>query len=705
VPKLRFAGCRSRPLIGYLKALGLFRVVARQADGAATARWSDGAIEISSALDRDGLDAFLSDEYTPAPVVSPWNGGSGFHPKDKAAARALAEIERRTEARWDPLQGAIRASRAALARVGLTDKPQGSDKLVLLRELRATLDDDAVEWLDAAVVLAGDDPRFPPLLGSGGNDGRFDFGTNFAQAALRALCGDGDSAGWLRAALDRVPAPLLKMSTAHFERDASPVNSPLGEADALGNPWDLLLAVEGSLVLAAGVGRRHDESAPGNLVAPFTAAATAAGYGSATSGESGRAEVWLPLWHGWSSFPELEVLVREARAQVGRRQARSGLDFVRAAGALGVARGIDAFERFAILERAGQSSLAVAAGRVDVRARPAAEALQSLDAWLERVLRYGRGSATAGPRAAIQRLERAAFALADTATPTSACAFLERLGELESALAVSGATLSALGVRPPSGVPAEPWLRAANDGTPEFAVAVAIGSLHDQSPSRGRPAVRDYLHGTGVEASGRRSYDVRAAWSVARRAAPPAVLAAVHARRHLDAHRASERTLLAFDAGLSCDWPAISLLATGQLDDGRVLRLVRGLCLLDHRDAGRSAPREHEPVAGRPLPALELLALAWHGDAEAKLGARPGWAARLASGWAPSVLRDALLRLRLADHRPLLDGEDLERERLDARRLSAALLIRPRKRDMERMTRRLTEKAEEPANTANEGAE
>ena len=36
--------------------------------------------------------------------------------------------------------------------------------------LRAELDESALRWLDAAVVLAESDPKYPPLLGTGGND-------------------------------------------------------------------------------------------------------------------------------------------------------------------------------------------------------------------------------------------------------------------------------------------------------------------------------------------------------------------------------------------------------------------------------------------------------------------------------------------------------------------------------------------------------
>ena len=438
---LRLAGCRSRPLLSYLKALGVLRTVARQADPQARGRWAEGTFELRSTLHAAALESFYRTTYRPTPVVSPWNGGSGFFPKDNK--EGFAAIEGTDDKRLTPFREAIDAARSALALLGIANKPADErTKTALLQELRATLPDDALEWLDAAVVVVGMTPAYPPLLGSGGNDGRYDFANNYARAVAHALVlgpqsGAGEqAAGWLRAALWDRPARLEKnLSLGHFFRDASPSMSPLGEADSLGNPWDLVLGVEGTLLLTAGVARRHGAAIDPRLIAPFTVRASGAGYGSAVSGESGRAELWLPLWSGFAALPELEVVVREARAQVGRRTARTGLDFARAAGELGVARGIDAFERYAVLERAGQSSLAVPAGRVEVRSHPAVAALRTLDPWLERILRHGQGKCPAAQREAIVRLERATFAFAQTGDDRDGCSVLIALGGVESALA------------------------------------------------------------------------------------------------------------------------------------------------------------------------------------------------------------------------------------------------------------------------------
>jgi CRISPR-associated protein Csx17 len=694
VPEIRLTGCRSRPLIGYLKGLGVLGVTSRQADPSACGRWRSDVFELQSNLDSEGILRFLLDDYAPAPVVSPWNGGSGFHPNDRKDA--IEALEASSDERFESYRATIAAAHGALARLGIDDKPAKTEKLPLIRQLRRSLPDEALPWLDTAIVVTGEDVGYPPLLGSGGNDGRFDFSNNYAQAIVLCLLGHGNdnSAKSLSAALQGDSVPLQrKLSLGHFSRDASPTNSPLGESDSLGNPWDLILAVEGALLLAAGAARRHGASTRGALVAPFTARSTGAGYGSAV-GEEGRWELWLPLWSGWASHAEIATLVRESRAQVAsgsrHRQAATGLDFARAAGELGLARGIDAFERYAILERAGQSSLAVPAGRITVAPRPAAAALASIDQWLNRLLRFsGSDSCPRAARIAIRGLEERAFTLASRGDPEDAHGVLEGIGAAEHALARSARGALAAGLQPMRGVPAGPWVEAAHDGSPEFAVAVALASLHDRE--RRSPALRDYLHGT---VDGGTAFDEKRRHAVTG-GNPAQVLAQIHARRHLDASRdgsaAAGEPNLSFDFGTWCDLGAMQQFAAGNLDDERVLSLVRGLAVLDH---GRSAPVRRRQWGGLAAPTFDVLALAWARNLtnvdQPSLGPRPGWAARLAAGATAGVVRDALLRLRMARMPVIPSAADLLASPPPGPRLGAGLLVRLGPADTAALARKLT---------------
>ncbi|HLI31564.1 MAG TPA: type I-U CRISPR-associated protein Csx17 [Solirubrobacteraceae bacterium] len=720
MPELLLSGCDAVTLLGYLKALGVHRIASLQIDEDARGRWHEGAFELRVDADADRLESFLIEDYAPAPVVSPWNGGSGFHPKDRD--EELLKLEHSTEARFAAFRSAISCARHALEDLGLKDKPEKSEKPRLIRELRRRLPDDALAWLDAATVIIGDRVAYPPILGTGGNDGRFDFANNYAQCVVDCLISSSPerSRAQLSAALFGGAVDLQrKRSLGHLSRDASPNNSPYGMADSLGNPWDLILAVEGSLMLVAGAARRLGAAAGGALAAPFTVRPTAAGYGSAVDGESGRDELWLPLWSGWASRAELETLIRESRAMVGRgprrRQASSGLDYAIAAGSLGVASGITGFQRIALLERAGESGLAVPIGTVSVSERPAAaEAIQTIDRWLRDALRRTSDDHGRAARIAARRLERASFTLASRGGSDDACALLEAMGEAEHAHARSSSVIGAAGARPLGAAAAGAWIAAADDRSPEFAAACAIAAL--PAPRRGAPAVRDYLHGTASQPGGGTAFDAERRHLVSA-GSPTGLLAAIHARRlrclaaaikreegDASAPFAGEgtapgRQTAAHSAHrLACHISVARAMAAGALDERRVIRLLRGLALLDYRGA---VPAPTAKVAGSAaLPAYDILALVWMGnqlkflprESREMLGPRPDWAARLAAGAVHSVIAECILRLTMAGLAPIATARDFATLALsptEGRRLCAALLIPVRSSDVESIARQL----------------
>ena len=250
-------GCAPAPLASYLKAIGALRVVAGQADPAARGWWSGDRFVLSCGLDAESLVEFFLDRYRPTPAVSPWNRASGFYPKDQRAA--IERIERDSSPRLAHYREAITTGRAAVTAVaGLGAKEA---KVALVARCRASCPDEALEWMDAALVLSpdGQQLQYPPLLLSGGNDGRLDFSNNFMQRLCDVLpsLGDDDaghrerSAGWLRAALfgDGSP-PLRDAAVGMFNPGgAGGANAAAGFSGASRvNPWgDALAASSGSL--------------------------------------------------------------------------------------------------------------------------------------------------------------------------------------------------------------------------------------------------------------------------------------------------------------------------------------------------------------------------------------------------------------------------------------------------------------------------
>src|SRR5208337_45476 len=58
-------GCTCEPLINYLKALAILRLVNGQADASARACWRDGVFVLHSDLDESGLERFFFIDYEP----------------------------------------------------------------------------------------------------------------------------------------------------------------------------------------------------------------------------------------------------------------------------------------------------------------------------------------------------------------------------------------------------------------------------------------------------------------------------------------------------------------------------------------------------------------------------------------------------------------------------------------------------------------
>lgn len=334
--ELILPGVRTTPLGGYLAGLGLLSAVTRLLDGTATGCWRGRVFVLHSRFGTTGdLAGALAAGFEPEPVVSPWKQGSGFaaNGKSPAAEKALAWV--RDSA--DPRLGVLRAAVRAGDRVMDTARARGwrvdSHKTDVLHLCRNELPDRAVRWLDAAVALGGDgDPSFSRLLGTGGNVGRLDLSSTYLQSARDVLDRPRSSA-WLESLVDGRPrAGLPRTSLGQYE-PASAGNPE--ETTAVGNPWLFLLLIEGALLFATAVVRRHGaEYARAAL--PFQVRATPAGLESAAPGENVMGELWAPEWSAPCGVADVEQLLGEGRAEWRGRPAQSGLDFVRAVASLGV---------------------------------------------------------------------------------------------------------------------------------------------------------------------------------------------------------------------------------------------------------------------------------------------------------------------------------------------------------------------------------
>ena len=79
---IELKGCSPVPLAHYLKALGIMKIVSSQLDNNVTGFWKDESFHLVISSNKTELVDFFLEKYSPTPVVSPWNGGSGFSPSD-----------------------------------------------------------------------------------------------------------------------------------------------------------------------------------------------------------------------------------------------------------------------------------------------------------------------------------------------------------------------------------------------------------------------------------------------------------------------------------------------------------------------------------------------------------------------------------------------------------------------------------------------
>lgn len=695
-------GCQAEPLGSYLKALGVLRLVGEQLDAGATGAWFGEHFLLDSAADEEELVDFFAQQYRPTPLLSPWNGGSGFGEKDKASAATVAAIEASMDERLRPYQDALAVVRRLMASpTWATASNKKELKKEQVARCRNEFPDDAVAWIDATVVLTTEAPVFAPLFGTGGNDGRLEFSANFmanvlAATGLDKLRKGADRVRLLRSSLlGSDPGPLPDGSSGPYDPGAGGgVNSaPSGEARAMLNPWDYVLMFEGGLLFASGAARRLGTSA-GRATVPFCVDVSRVGDVVLGDGEDVRTEVWAPIWRRPATAAEVARFIGEGRAEWGRRPARNGVDFVRAAATLGVDRGIDTFVRHGLVKRFGLSYLAVALDRVEVGRRPEVRVTAQLDGWLARI------RTTNAPRAlaeAMRRVEGALYRAASSAGPLPDALqdVLYELARVERAIARGNEPSERVG-RPIEALKARDWLPLLDDGTSELRLAATMASGRDRDGS----SLALLLRPVRLDRSGRLEW----------RDGPPvvdgigrrpitSVLASALVRRAIDVQPSNDgrgpgELYVGFDFGRQAVLDDVSALVDGHIDEDRLDRLLQGLLLLaDWRgenlvstsDAANGPRGLVPPVLAVVGPCLSGQTLDRTGRdgvrIEVRLGIEQGWPALLDAGRVnDEVAPRALRRLRIAGLEPAL--QDIKAPALTGHRLAVAGFCRLRRADV-----------------------
>ncbi|MBC7818548.1 MAG: type I-U CRISPR-associated protein Csx17 [Planctomycetaceae bacterium] len=606
---LPLSGCTPEPLMNYLKALGVFRLVAEaeEADPEATLAWTNGTASLRTRLNRDAILDFFLTQYRPTPILAPWNGGSGFYGGGSAPVEA---ISRSTSPRLQLYRETIQLVRSFVP----SQKPKDTDKQRLLAQSRARLADEVVTWLDVCFVLGEESVRYFPLLGTGGNDGRLDFTNNFMQRLAEVLAFNDqeqepkDSRALLASALFAdVVVSLGSSAIGQFNPGGiGGANGTQGrfEAGSLVNAWDYVLMIEGTLLFAGALARRMGQSSRSRAVFPFSVDSVAVGYASATASEEtsdgSRSELWLPLWTEPAALSEVRHLFAEGRAQLGRRQARNAVEFALSVNLLGISRGISSFTRYGFLKRNGLAFLASPLGRVNVQPRPQARLLDdsALTGWLDRWRRAtsDKSRTPARYQAALRQIDRSMFEFACRSEHGNdskwLVSVLRALGNAERTLATGLRFAQSEGIRPLQGLSPD-WLEQADDGSAEFRLAAAVTGIGDVKNVTG--PFRSYLE--EVEFKGFYDWSPGSCSRVWSRRDVAANLAAVFQRRQLEAFRKnSDAKGVPLNASRLASLVDVIDFLNGDIDDEKLADLLWALTAIDWQSVKRELPSHRDDV-------------------------------------------------------------------------------------------------------------
>ncbi len=538
------SGCLREPFGSYLKALGVFRILSTQKDPAAKCYWdSTGVFDLVTKLSKNELIDFLLSEYCPTPILSPWNKDSGFKAKSSKNSTLLNSIVNSSDPRFSAYKTSITVAESVLEElfheyrfdtndvgveeqiapeigneddeINQSSEKSGDDKPAVLSlkgkyyvippkqfnaaksqiilQLRNRLPDDALTWLDSSAILLSKEVAFPPLFGTGGNFGRLDIAPVYMGKLLDVF----DSKDEKR----KRSESLLKMSlfcdqNISLETESAGQYDPgaaggvragsFGKPDALTNPWDWILAIEGSLFWSSGVSRRMEGSQDKYLSMPFCFRSSPVGYSSSAESEELKGELWAPIWPNPVRLESILKLFQNGMINWNDRQANNGIEAAMALSSFGVESGISEFTRFVVANRLGQNPLIIQAGVYPVRFNHFLSPVNEIYDWIKAFEGFAlRNNPVKSHIDAVRKL-RTALLEASNGGCLQMQNLLTEVSKAERLASNCKDLASDRGLMPVPWLDADKWYPSLDDGTPEFRVAASLATMFDPFVKNGR---------------------------------------------------------------------------------------------------------------------------------------------------------------------------------------------------------------------------
>ncbi len=671
-------GCAPVPLAHYLKALGILRLVAEQADPQARGWWIGDTFRLATKLDQDELEEFFIDKYKPTPMFNPWGGRSGFYSgsSESTARSVLTAIEKSSDPRFAYYKQIIKVARSTIKAVTGGSKPKNNDVVALILALKAVVRGKSAMWLDAVASILGTGKSggvvFPAVFGTGGSEGSGSYTSAYMSAIDECLLKKKWNYAIRQSLFASNEAPKCRGELAMGQF------MPAGVA----TPWDLLITFEGACLLRSAVVTRSEANGRRWLSSPFYVASVSAGYVSSgqideyalNKGKKmpGRGEQWFPLWQTPMLLCEITQIFMEGRAITKRGHATDGWSMARAISSRGTNHSVYDFIRYGYLQRNNLAThFAVPLGRFRVpdKISPLLGCLDDLDryGWLSKLRNVSRDAKDKKAPVRLKQAERnlssALFAV--TQKPDDFVHWqvvLFALSDVEAVMATgSGFRAGPVPLLRPE------WVQAADDGSVEFRLALAFAlqaAAFGKKDERKWPIKPVRCHWLPLDDEKESSrFAVNGTGSQARLATKSEVVIygrsgiedaiALVDRRLVEASQSGQRRLPLSPAFKASASPAdLAQLLSGNVDLDRTLALARAFMALDgskwaaHPCPPKTSTKDFYPDDA--WLAIRLSMLPWPLPDGRKIGIDPTIVRRLESGDAATAFELARRRLRAA---------------------------------------------------------
>lgn len=381
-----------RPLLSYLKALGILRA-ATEIDEDAAGYWQDGKFHLHSRATADDLIEHLLSYHPFIPALCPWNGTSGFYKKSET----LDNIMDCPSPRFNEVKVAIEQGRNLVASHNLKSQPKAKAKDNFVAACVAQITSDAwQDWAKTVLALKEDkkgniSPTWANLLGSSGNVGIKDFGEIYFKSIGCLLDFEtGESKRdakslWTSSITQNSNVQDLKREAIllHYDSAGDVAGEVLiqkqydygksgeshGKGLVLANPADVILAIEGLLTFSGSTVRAKETDVESRPEYSFAVPLVAGSADTSVQAEarSFMEEIWLPIWEKPKSWVGLqEDLGQLLRGELLKGRIGNSIDFAEKACRAARQRDIDKFIRYGFFpSRKGQQNAAVAIELVD----------------------------------------------------------------------------------------------------------------------------------------------------------------------------------------------------------------------------------------------------------------------------------------------------------------------------------------------------